>query len=74
MITPLRTRLIMDVRNEDGDIVIMPKMLESQNTIPTIDRINVIVLAHLLPIHKPYARIRVVTPNTEKYRIELPGK
>ena len=74
MITPLRTMLIMDVRNEDGDIVNMSRMLESQNTIPTIDRINVIVLAHLLPIHRPYARIRVVTPNTEKYRIELPGK
>jgi len=56
----------MDVRNEDGDMVNMPRMLESQNNIPTIDRINVIVLAHLLPIHRPYARIRVTTPNTEK--------
>ncbi len=66
--------MIIEVRNEDGDIVNIPRRLESQNNIPTIDRINVIVLAHLFPIHRPYARIRVITPNTEKYRIELPGK
>ena len=74
MITTLRTRLIMEVKNEDGYMVNMPRMVESQNNIPTIDRINVIVLAHFLPIHRPYARIRVTTPNTEKYRTELPGK
>jgi len=58
--------LIMEVRNEDGDMVNMPRMLESHNNIPTIDRINVIVLAHLLPIHRPYARIRLITPDSEK--------
>ena len=36
----------MEVRNEDGDMVNIPRMLESQNNIPTIDRINVVVLAH----------------------------
>ena len=56
----------MEVRNEDGDMVNIPRMLESQNNIPTIDRINVVVLAHFLPIHRPYARIRVTKPNTEK--------
>jgi hypothetical protein len=56
----------MEVRNEDGYRVNIPRMVESQNNIPTIDRINVIVLAHLLPIHRPYARIRVTKPNTEK--------
>ena len=56
----------MEVRNEDGDMVNMPRMLESHNNILTIDRISVIVLAHLLPIHRPYARIRLVTPNSEK--------
>ncbi len=74
MITTLRTMLIMEPRNEDGDMVNMPRMLESHNNKLTTDRISVIVLAHLLPIHRPYARIRVTTPNTEKYRIELPGK
>jgi hypothetical protein len=66
MITPLRTMLIMEVRNEYGDVVNMPRMIESLNIIPIIDRISVIVLAHLLPIHKPYARIKSITPNSEK--------
>ena len=66
MITTLRAMLIMEVRNEEGDMVNMPRMLESHNNIPTIDRISVLVLAHLLPIHRPYARIRLVTPNSEK--------
>jgi len=64
----------MEVRNEDGDMVNMPRMLESHNNIPTTDRISVIVLAHLLPIHRPYARIRLVTPDSEKKVTELPGK
>jgi len=56
----------MEVRSEYGYMVNIPRIVESQNNIPTIDKINVLVLAHLLPIHRPYARIRVVTPNTEK--------
>ncbi len=66
MITTLRAMLIMEVRNEEGDMVNMPRMLESHNNIPTRDRMSVIVLAHLLPIHRPYARIRLVTPDSEK--------
>ena len=58
--------MIMEVRNENGDMVNMPRMLESHNNKLTTDRISVIVLAHLLPIHRPYARIRLVTPNSEK--------
>ena len=74
MITTLRTMLKMEVRNEYGVMVNMPRRLESHNNIPIIDRISVVVLAHLLPVHRPYARIMSITPNSVNKITELPGK
>jgi len=70
--------LMIEPQNLDGqgvgDIVIVPKILATQNNIPIADRISANVHAHLLLLQRPYAIMRLIKPNTVNKMIELTGK
>jgi len=66
--------LMIEPQNVDGDMVIIPAMLESQSTIPSVDRTSVTVHAQLLPPHNPYARRKLTNPKTVKNVRAFPGK